>query len=396
MRGRRWTFILLLTLLLLCKPATALAEGEDASIGDGVDVWMAQIDWGAFDALMQTMPQEVRALWSGVDARDMTERIALSGVDRIGEDWLDGKGFGALKRLAGAAAADCAAGAAALMGLALLGGIASALSAEQKDGVHGAAAFVCRCFMLSVVLATFAYAAGLAGDCMDRLCGCMEVAMPVLLTLLTALGGTASAGVLQPAMALLTGGVAASMRGIITPLVLCGGVLALFDALSETVQLREMSELVTSVRKWSVGIVTTLFTSVTLLRGLTAAAFDGVSVRTAKYAAGSMFPMVGGIVTGSFDTVLGCAGLVKNAAGLTTILLAASAAITPMLRIAVTMLLLRLTAAVIQPVAEKRQATMCRIGADMLSGLLSACAAITAMFLVTVGMAVALGNAGMS
>ncbi len=394
--------LLVLAALLLTPAARALAEPEDqaqdaqadAAISEGVEAWMADIDWAELETVLQSLPEEVRTLWNGYDLKKLAGEIALSGADD-NADVLGGLLAPMLLKLLRGEGARLAGVAATLIGLSLIGGLTGALMAEKKDGVQGAAAFVCRCFTLTVVLSAFAASAALAVECVRGVCGCMELVTPVLMTLLTAIGGTASVGVFQPSMTLLISGVAACMESIVLPLVVCGGVLSLFNSLSERVRLGEMGDLCRQVVKWVVGVVTTLYSAVTALRGMTAAAYDGIAVRTAKYAAGSMFPMVGGLVTGSFDTMLGCAGLVKNAAGVTSILLCVSVAAVPLVRLAATMLLLRLTAALVQPVAQKEQVAMCKTGADMLSGLLAACAAVTVMFIVTIGLIVGVGNAGM-
>lgn len=372
-------------------------EQTDAAIAEGVEHWMAQIDWGTLETALAALPQEVRALWTGYDLRALTRELAGTGTggaapantaERVLLPMLGALAKNEFARLAGVMAT--------LIGLSLVGGLIGALSPDRKDGLQEATGFVCRCFTLTVVLTSFASAAALAVSCIESVCACMELVTPILMTLLVAMGGTVSAGVFQPAMSLLILGVSQSFQAVVLPLVTCGGVLSLVSGLSARVRLNEMGTLCRQAVKWIIGAVTTLYTATTALRGLTAASYDGIAVRTAKYAAGSMFPMVGGLVTGSFDTVLGCAALVKNAAGVTSILLCVSIAAAPVARLASTMLAMRVTAALVQPVAQKEQVAMCRMGAEMLSSLLAACAAVMAMFLVTVGLVVGAGNAGIA
>ncbi len=370
-------------------------EEADAALAEGVESWLSNVEWEELDAILNALPPEVRTLWEGRSLRSIAQEIALSGTEGGGAETVEDQLLPWVGRMVQSECARLAGVAATLIGLALIGGLTGALLPGKKESVGAAAAFVCRCFTLIVVLSAFGSSAALAVECVGSICQCMELINPVLMTLLTAIGGTASVGVFQPSMTLLASGVAASLESVVLPLVVCGGVLSLFDCLSERVRLGEMGALCRQAVKWIIGIVTTLYTGVTALRGMTAAAYDGIAVRTAKYAAGSMFPMVGGLVTGSFDTVLGCAGLVKNGAGVTAILLCLSIAAAPLLRLTASMLLLRVTAAIIQPVAQKEQLAMCKTGADMLSGLLSACVAVTAMFVVTIGLVVGAGNVGM-
>lgn len=361
----------------------------DAAIEDGVAGWMDSIDWNGLEAILDQLPADVAQLWNGFGVRDRTEEAAVSGDANT-----DGSLVPLLKRLVKGQAKELAGLAATLIGLALTGGLSMAISGGKPGGAQEAAAFVCRCLTLTVVMGAFASSAKEAMQCMKSLCRLMELSTPILMTLLTAIGGVASVGVFQPAMALLTDGVAAAMLKVVVPLALCAGILGLFDQLSEKVRLGELGGCIRDGIKWAIGIVTTLYVSTTALRGMTAAARDGVTIRTAKYAAGSMLPMVSGLVNGSFDTMLGCAALVKNAAGMSVILLCVCLVLTPLVRLAACMILLRLVGAVTQPITEKKQTGMYKAGADMLSVLLSALAAVCAMFLVTVGLIVGLGNAG--
>ena len=392
---KRILFLLLFVLML--PQATAFAEepsddgGEelDVSIEEGVKTWMDGIDWSGLESALSNMPPEVLALWQNAAFADKTQQIALSDG---GED----DTAGLVSKLIGGALqeekSNLAGLAATLIGLALTGGLSIALAGGKPGGASEASAFVVRCLTLTGVLGAFSSSAALSVQAMGNLCDVMEIATPVLMTLLTAVGSVSGAGVFQPAMALLTDGVGKAMLSIVVPLALCAGVLGMFDQLSERTRLGELSGCIKGGVKWTIGIVTTLYIGITAVRGMTAAARDGITARTAKYAAGSMLPMVGGLVGGSFDTMLGCANLVKNAAGVTVMLLCVSLVMVPMIRLAASLVLFRLTAAVTEPVAERKQTGMLKTGADMLSVLLSAMAAVAAMFLVTVGLAVGLGG----
>ncbi|MDO4572181.1 MAG: stage III sporulation protein AE, partial [Clostridia bacterium] len=252
----------------------------------------------------------------------------------------------------------------------------------------------CRCVLLLTVLTAFGSLARTTADCISSLCAFMELATPVLMTLLTAIGGTASVGVFQPAMTLLSSTVSGVIAQVIVPLTFSSGVLGVLDRLSPRMRVSELAGLIRSAAKWTVGALTTVYLAATSIRGMTASAYDGISVRAARYAAGSMTPMFGGLVTGSFDTALGCAALVKNAVGLTAMLLALGTIALPMLRMLAYQLLMRLASAIAEPVAGKLPASMLKSGADMIAQLSAACMAVALMFIVTLGLITGLGNGG--
>lgn len=389
--------MLALLLLLLLAPGVARAEegeqDEDLTIPEGVDAWLSEIAWADWEREWARMPEEVRRLWNGLDVREITRETAQTGDTgtAVLEALLSREGLAGLLteqiKAAGATAL-------LLMGVLLTGSVTAALTEGKDERVAETAGLACRCFLLLIMFGTFLTLAKTAAACISSVSNFMELASPALMTLLTALGGTASAGVFQPAMALLCTTVTETVVGVIVPLTLCGGVIGVIDKLSPGMRIGELSALLKGVSKWTVGALTTLYLGATAIRGMTAASFDGVSLRAARYAAGAAVPMFGGLVTGAFDTMLGCAALVKNALGVTAILLCAGMIALPMLKLLGFQLMLRLTAAVAQPLSGSAQAGMLRAGADMIGGLLSACAAVSVMFIVTVGLVTGLGNAG--
>ncbi len=396
MKRTLWGALLVLAALLL--PVSALAEeaadsGGDAeadvSIEDGVTHWLDKLELGAWDAWLAGMPEDVRALWEGVRVSALVERIAATGELPEAESLLTA--------LMGALKSELAAGAgmlAALVGLAVLSGLIRALAGEG-GGAADTAAFVLRCFCLSFVLAC---CAGLAADAVKsvtRLTGCMELALPALFALLSAVGGAAGAGVLQPAATVLCGTVAGITTRVVVPLALVSGALSMLDQLTGRARLSELAALFKQGAKWLLGALSTLYIGSTAVRGMAAAAYDGVSVRTAKYAAGSLLPISGGMLSGTIDTLLSCAALVKNAAGIVTMLLAASCAVLPLVKLLASMLLFRAAAAVAQPVAEEKLPKLYAAAADLTAYLFAAGFAVALMFIITAALATGMGSLGL-
>ena len=386
-------FLLLLCLLLPSWAQAALeeegeAEQPDLSIEDGVDAWMGELDLTGWQAFFDTLPEEVRSLWAGVPVGDLIDTWAQSGMEGGWESLLRGLGdllAGEVRRGSGLLLA--------FMGLSILCALVNALSAGKEGGVQETAGFVCRCFAMTVVLTGSLSAVTLVLGCMDALVQFMQLALPVLMTLLTAIGGVLSAGVFQPAMALLCDGVSAAMRTVVVPLSLFGSVLGMIGALSSRIRVHEMAGLMKRTAKWIIGAASSLYIGTTSVRGMGAAAYDGVTMRTAKYAASSLVPMVGGMVSDTMDTMLSCAVLVKNAAGLAAILLTVSVVLLPLIRLIAQMFLLRLSAALAEPIAGAQLPAMYGAAADMLTFLFAATVAVALMFLITIGLIMGVGSA---
>ncbi len=384
-------------LLTLSFPVLASAEEpeqeNDLSIEEGVELWLSDIDWSEWEEELDNLPNGVRELWNSTNIREAVQSIAQTGDLGLallgGDATLDSISGLFLKELKSAAGFFSL-----LLGVSVLGGACMALSGDKQIQAVDISGMVCRSALLLIVLTAFSVLAYDTLQCIASLGSFMELATPVLMTLLAAVGGTASAGVFQPAMSLLCTTVTGVVERVIVPLALCGGVLGIVDRLSERMRISELSGFMQGLSKWTIGALTTVYIAVTSIRGMTAAAYDGVTVRAARYTAGSMVPMFGSLVSGSFDTMLGCAALVKNALGVTAILLSVSVVAVPMLRLLAYQWILRLSAAIAQPRAGAQHAAMMKAGAAMIGSLLSACTAVLLMFIVTLGLITGLGNAG--
>jgi len=379
-------------LFLFMPTAAAADEAEipsepDVSITDGVDAWLQELDVDTWQAFLETLPDEVRLLWSDVSLETLIGSWAQSGT--VGEvDGIADRLFSLLLQEAKNSVGLLL----SLLAIAFLTGFVHAIAGGRENGVQEVTGFVSRCFALTVVLTTVLSAVTTVLTAMDALVRFMQLALPVLLGLLTAVGGVVTAGVFQPAMALLCGAVSGAMRSVVVPLALLGGLIDLLGALSDRIRMGELAGLMRRLAKWIIGAASSFYIGTTAVRGMTAATYDGITLRTAKYAASSLVPMVGGMVSGTMDTMLGCAALVKNAAGLTAMLLALSVVLVPLLRLIARMFLLRFAAALAEPIAGKKLPAMLGSAADMLSFLFAATAAIALMFMVTVGLITGLGS----
>ena len=393
MNGKRvCAAVLLLLVLLPFGRALAAPEedekqtgGTDAGIEEGVSAWMDALDTEAWGELLALLPEEAQQLWSGTNLLGQIEAYAMGRDLPNAED-----GFSALRSALLDGAKRQFPLLLLLVGIALLSAFAQTLSASQDTAKT--AAFVCRCFALTAALAALAGRTRTCMEAMTSLVKFMELALPALFTLLTAMGSVATVGIFQPATALLCGSVAACMRTVVLPLAVIAGVLSMMDRLSERDVLGGLAGTLKRTEKWIIGAVTTIYIGVMTVSGIGSSGLDGLTVRTAKYAASSMVTVVGGMVSGSFDTVLGCASLVKNALGTASILLSASIVLVPVAETAVLALLFRLSSGLSGAVADKRLTGIYDGAADALQYVVASLVAVMLMFMVTVGLLMALTN----
>ena len=103
---------------------------------------------------------------------------------------------------------------------------------------------------------------------------------------------------------------------------------------------------------WLLGVSFTVFLGAMSLQGVTSASIDGVAIRAAKYAVDNFVPVVGGMFSDTMDTLVGCTLIVKNALGVAAVLVLIGALIGPMIRTLAIVFMLRLSAALLEPIAD--------------------------------------------
>lgn len=124
--------------------------------------------------------------------------------------------------------------------------------------------------------------------------------------------------------------------------------------LGDGIRVQRLAEFTQQCAVWSLGIGFTVFIGVLTTRSVTAAAIDGVTLRTAKYALNNLVPFVGGLFADTVDTLVGSGMLVQSALGVTGLIVIASRAVLPLCQTLAAAMLYKLASALMQPVSDGR------------------------------------------
>ena len=227
---------------------------------------------------------------------------------------------------------------------------------------------------------------------MDRMSSGMQGLFPLLLTMMAAVGGSAGSALLQPAVVTAASSMTGLIRHVTVPLTAGAAVLTMLCYLGDGVRVTRLAKLLRQLASWSLGVCFTVFIGVLATRGVTAAAVDGVTIRTAKYAMDNLIPVVGGLFADTVDALIGSGMLVQSALGVTGLLLIVSWCIGPMCQTLAAAVLYKLTAAVMQPVSDGPLADCIHEFSEllMLLFIIQLCAA--AMFLMLIAQLIAVSG----
>lgn len=215
---------------------------------------------------------------------------------------------------------------------------------------------------------------------------------PILLTMMVSIGANASVGSFQPIVAILTTYVADIFNYFILPLFLASFVFGIISNITDNIKLDKFSSFISSLFKWSVGLVFTIFFAVMTIQGISAGSFDSVSIRTTKYAIKSYVPVMGGYLSDGMDLILSSAVLIKNSIGLVGILLIGSTILSPIIEILICSLMLKLVSSILQPLGNARISNAMFSTSKSITMLSSAIIAIGFMYIISVGLIMTTAN----
>ena len=185
-----------------------------------------------------------------------------------------------------------------------------------------------------------------------------EVSSPILLTLMIANGGNVSSSVCQPSMVMFSTTVIELIRTVVLPLSVFALVFAAVSNISSNVRVSKASSFFTGASGWILGVLFMLFSAVTAVQGISAAAIDGVSYRAAKFATKSYVPILGGYLSEGFDVIAASTSLIKNAFGVVTLLILLFAVIKPLASTLCLNLGLQAVAALSEPIVDSKYVKM--------------------------------------
>lgn len=382
---RRWLLLLPLVIMLglvltWARPALTFASTSAAapelmtSALDTGDLQQAIDDVAEY--LRETAGTEaLRELWQGVWAGEIRIDAALLGKVLVAVFLRE---INASVRILGQ-----------LLVLAVFGLLLVHL---PSNGVAELARRIVYLALFGVVLQVFQLAGGAAAEAVELMSGFLYALLPVLLTLLVSLGATSAVGLYNP---LLLGAVASALhilRIFVLPLLYICGALTVGGQISPQIKLSGLAKLCRDLAMGVFSIMLTLFGALLGLLGLGSSVIDGLGIKAAKSAAGLFIPVVGRTLADTLDTVISTALLLKNLIGVLGLVVLLLICIVPAVKILLLSLLLRLTAALVEPLGDSTLAkAMNSMGGVVL--LFFAVTAISGLFFFfIVSITISMGN----
>ena len=276
----------------------------------------------------------------------------------------------------------------------MLPALISAVVRRMLGGQRSAAAAQYLCY-LACALAQTGLLTGLLQEAeafARRISELTDAVFPLLVGLLSSSGATAAAAMLTPMAALLGRMIVSLFGGAGIKVCSFAAAVAVAGNLNRNISLKNLFGLIVSVVNWTLGFVMTGFVGLLSVQGLLGGGYDSTSVRAARYAVDNLLPVIGGEVADTMDALISSVLLVKNAAGVTGMLALLVVCAGPLLRFAAAALSLKLSAAVLEPLAESGLTHLTEQIAKVVRMLLTIAAACVVLAMLLMGAALTAGR----
>lgn len=264
--------------------------------------------------------------------------------------------------------------------------------AFSNEGLSNIAYFACYSLIIIIVAKSFYIGVNEVKAATNNLTDFMAALVPVLLTLLAAGGGIVQSTIMDPIIILAINVAARIFMDLLLPLILIGFVLQFVNNISEEYKVDRLAKLINQIVLWIQGLVMTVFIAIVTIRGINAKAIDEVTAKTAKFAVDNFVPIVGKALSDAISTVVGYSVVLKNAVSSVGLIVLIAIVIFPIIKVLALALIHKLTAALVQPISDKRIVNCINAAGDTLILLMSCLISISVMFFIMIAIIASSGN----
>lgn len=255
--------------------------------------------------------------------------------------------------------------------------------AFQSTQIAETGFYVAYLLLFSVLTASFIAAATLASNTISAILEFMKALVPAyFLSVAFASSAGTSMVFYQVALFLITF-VDVLLVRVIIPLINIFLVISMANNLSKDDMLSKLTELISTVIGWSLKTLLGFVIGFNAIQGLILPVADNIKRSALTKIAGAI-PGVGGVFGSVAESVIGAGVLLKNAIGVAGVIVIIAICAIPVIKLAVTTLIYRVSQAAVQPISDKRMLKCITASADASLLLLQTVLTSAVLFLLTI------------
>lgn len=264
----------------------------------------------------------------------------------------------------------------------------------EDDSIAQLGHYACYIILSMMIINSFVLAIGLAKNTVVRMVDFMEVILPVLLVLLTAVSGTGTRLLFHPVVIGTVNIIGNLIKSVVFPLILFTFIVGIISNISQKAQFTKLSELLRQIVVFILGGAFTIFVAIITIYGI-GTNIDGITIRTAKFAVDNFIPIIGKFLSDAVETVVGGSAILKNGIGMVGLIALFLIILIPAIKILVLLFAYKLISALVQPiVTDNISDCLGEVSKDLIMVLVGILTVAT-MFFITITVIVEAGNAAL-
>ncbi|WP_277673433.1 stage III sporulation protein AE [Piscibacillus halophilus] len=246
--------------------------------------------------------------------------------------------------------------------------------------------------LLTIAVTSFYHAVEYATNAVDAMGNFMIALLPLMLSLMAAFGNVASVAFFQPIILVFVQVSGILISKVVLPLFFLSAILNIASTINNEYNVTKLANLIRQIAFIVLGAFLMLFVSIMSLQGVNAAVTDGIAIRAAKFVTSNFIPVIGRMFTDATDTVLSASVLLKNSIGIAGVVLILIITLFPVLKVLVLGLIFKLSAALLQPVADGPIIEAIETMGKHILYILAALLTVSLMFFFALVMLIIVGN----
>ncbi|MBZ2173746.1 stage III sporulation protein AE [Schnuerera sp. xch1] len=264
-------------------------------------------------------------------------------------------------------------------------------SSFEKDTVAQLAHYACYMILSMLIINSFTLAFDLGKDTVTQMVNFMQIILPLLLALLTAVGASGTRLIFHPIVVGAVNIIGILIKNLVFPLIFFTFIIGIISNISQKVQFTKLSELMRQIVIVIISASFTVFIGIITIYGM-GANIDGVTIRTAKFAVDSFIPIIGKFLSDAVEVVVGSSAILKNGIGMIGLIVLFLICLTPAIKIMVLIFVYKIAAALLQPIASTNIFTCFSEVSKALLLVLVGILSVATMFFITITVIVEAGN----
>lgn len=265
-------------------------------------------------------------------------------------------------------------------------------TAFSNEGISNIAFFACYALLIVILSKSFIVSINIATDIIKDLSDFMVAILPVLVMMIGTVGGFTQAATMDHIVVGATLIIPRIYTTVIIPLILITFVLEFANNISTEHKISNLCKLTKQITIWLQGIILTIFIGLLTVRGITSSTIDAVTLKTAKFAIDNFIPIVGKAFSDAIASVAGYSLIIKNAVSSVGLIIIILMMLYPIIKLVLISFVYKLTAAVIEPISDKRITSSIAAAGDSLILIMSCVLSVSLMFFILLGIMASAGK----